>query len=389
MAIHTSAVLVLIGSTAVAPASRPPAAAAAAYAKSGSAIPSDGLQEELPAPQGWAALERGDASKAAAVFRDALDRSPRNPALHFGAGYAAYLLGRLDPAISSLKKALEYEPRFVQAASLLAQVAYERGDLELAIRSMEKAVALAPHDRLRSEQLARWKRESAVHEDLEERVDLRFRVLFEGTAQQPIANRVSRVLERAYWQVGKVLNSYPAEALTVLLYTDRQFQDITRAPAWAGGEFDGRIRVAVGGALRTPAALDRVMVHEFVHAAIASLAPRGVPVWVHEGLASILESGDHSWVKTTLRETRRRITLEQLGHGFDRLGEAMVIVAYAESAVAGQLLIERLGPNLTLFLQMLGSGHTVHQALSTLDVRPEEFEAEWRRRIGAPIPTTR
>jgi hypothetical protein len=95
-----------------------------------------------------------------------------------------------------------------------------------------------------------------------------------------------------------VLNSYPSEAITVLLYTDRQFQDITRAPAWAGGEFDGRIRVAVAGALRTPAALDRVMVHEFVHAAIATLAPRGVPVWVHEGLASVLESKDQAWVST-------------------------------------------------------------------------------------------
>ena len=147
--------------------------------------------------------------------------------------------------------------------------------------------------------------------------------------------------------------------------------------------------MAVGGALRTPAALDRVMVHEFVHAAIASLAPRGVPVWVHEGLASVLESKDQAWVSTTLGGTRRRFTLNQLAGGFDQMGNDMVLVAYAESAVAGRLLIERLGPNLTLFLQMLGSGHTVDQALSTLDIRPEEFEAEWRRRIGDRIPTTR
>jgi hypothetical protein len=31
---------------------------------------------------------------------------------------------------------------------------------------------------------------------------------------------------------------------------------------------------------------------------------------------------------------------------------------------------------------MLGSGHTVDQALSTLDVRPDAFQAEWRRRVG-------
>ena len=226
-----------------------------------------GEQDSDLAPEGWAALERGDASKAAAIFRDALDRSPYNAPLHFGAGYAAYLLGRLDASISSLKKALELQPRFVQAAALLAQVAYDRGDLELAIRSMEKAVALNPQDRMRAEQLARWKHESSVHESLDERTDVRFRVMFEGTAQQAIADRVSKVLEAAYWRIGKTLNSYPSETLTVLLYTDRQFMDITQAPAWAGGEFDGRIRVAVGGALKTPKSLDRVMIHEFVHAA--------------------------------------------------------------------------------------------------------------------------
>jgi tetratricopeptide (TPR) repeat protein len=349
-----------------------------------------GEQDSDLAPEGWAALERGDASKAAAIFRDALDRSPYNAPLHFGAGYAAYLLGRLDASISSLKKALELQPRFVQAASLLAQVAYDRGDLALAIRSMEKAVALNPQDRMRTEQLARWKHESSVHESLDERTDVRFRVMFEGTAQQAIADRVSRVLEAAYWRIGKTLNSYPSETLTVLLYTDRQFMDITQSPAWAGGEFDGRIRVAVGGALKTPKALDRVMIHEFVHAAIATLAPRNVPGWVHEGLASALESTDKTWIKTTLALTRARLTLDQLAGGFDAFDVPLVRVAYAESAVAGQLLIERLGPNLGVFIQMLGSGHTVAQALSTLDVRPEEFEAEWRARIGArPAPVVR
>lgn len=339
-------------------------------------------ESNIPAPQGWAALDQGDAARAAGIFREALERSPYNPALHFGAGYASYLLGRLDASISSLKKALEYDPRFVQAAALLAQVAYDRGDLALAIRSMEKAVALAPADRMRSEQLTRWRNEAVVHDALDERIGVRFRILFEGHAQQAVADRVARVLERAYWRVGAALNSYPPESLTVLLYTERQFQDITRSPAWAGGEFDGRIRVAVGDAMRTPAALDRVIEHEFVHAAIASLAPRGVPVWVHEGLASALESDDDEWVVKALASTRWRLTLDQLAVGFDGLSTGKVMLAYAESAVAGRLLLEKLGPNLGVFLQMLGSGHTVGQALSTLDVRPEAFEAAWRARIG-------
>jgi hypothetical protein len=46
--------------------------------------------------------------------------------------------------------------------------------------------------------------------------------------------------------------------------------------------------------------------------------------------------------------------------------------------------VERLGPNLGLFLQMLSTGHTTDQALSTLNVRPEEFHAQFRKRVGFP-----
>jgi tetratricopeptide (TPR) repeat protein len=337
---------------------------------------------ELPAPEGWAALERGDASRAAAIFREAIDRSPRDAALHYGAGYAAYLLGRSDAALSSLKRAVEFDPRLAPAHVLLAQVAYGGGDLDLAIRSLEKALALMPGEPRVTQQLDQWRREAALHNRFEERPGLRFRVLFEGAAEQAIADRVHRVLESAYWSIGKTLNSYPGETLTVILYTDRQFEDITRAPAWAGGGYDGRIRLAVGGALKSPRALDRVVTHEFVHAVIAAASPRGVPAWVHEGLASYLEGPDQAWAARILRGTRTIIPLSDLAGGFGTLDGNTALLAYAESFVAAKLLCERLGQNLGVFLQMLGSGHTVDQALSTFDVRPEAFHAEWRRRVG-------
>ena len=338
-------------------------------------------QGELSAAQGWTALERGDAGKAAAIFREALERSPTDATLHYGAGYAAFVLGRHDAAISALKRALEYDPRLVQAAILLAHVAYASADLDLAIRSLEKAAALAPGDRRIAQQLEAWRKESALHGGFAETPGVRFRVLFEGQAQQALGDRVGRVLESAYWSVGKTLNTYPSETLTVILYTDRQFQDVTRAPAWAGGGYDGRIRLAVGGALKTPRALDRVVIHEFVHAAIASVAPRNVPAWVNEGLASVLDSADRTWSRRVLKQTGSRIALEDLEDGFGDLDGPTALLAYAESAVAAEILCERLGPNLGPFLQMLGNGHTVDQALSTLNVQPDAFHAEWRRRI--------
>jgi tetratricopeptide (TPR) repeat protein len=340
-------------------------------------------EREIPAPAAWEALERGDAATAAGLFREALDRSPRNPLLHFGAGYAAHLLGRTEAAIASLKRAIEYNPRFVQAMLMLATVAYASADLDLAIRTLEKAAAIAPNDGRIRQQLEQWRGESAVHERLDERPGIRFRVLYDGSADKAVGDRVSTVLERVYWDIGRALNTYPSETLTVVLYTKRQFRDITRAPAWAGGGYDGRIRLPAGGALRSPAALDRVLTHEFVHYAVATAAPRGVPTWVNEGLASWLEGSDRAWVQRALRAASELIPLDDLDGGFGGMDSGTALVAYAESHVAGQLLCEKLGPSVGTFLQMLGSGHTVDQALSTHGVQPDVFRAEWKRRVSS------
>jgi hypothetical protein len=44
--------------------------------------------------------------------------------------------------------------------------------------------------------------------------------------------------------------------------------------------------------------------------------------------------------------------------------------------------VERLSPYVGAFLQLLGNGHTVDQALSRHGIQPDAFHAEWRRRIG-------
>jgi hypothetical protein len=338
--------------------------------------------QELPAPEAWAALERGDGSRAAAIFRDALDRAPGNPLLHYGSAQASLLLGRTDAAISSLKKAIEHNPRFLHAMVLLAQVAYGAADLDLAVRSLEKAAALAPRDRQLAAQLARWKKEADLHQSFQARPGVRFNVLFEGPAQSAIGARVSTVLESAYWSIGKQLDVYPGAALEVILYSNRQFQDITRAPAWAGGGYDGRIRLPVGGALKSPQALDRVVIHEYVHSVVRTAAPTGVPAWINEGLASYLEPGDKTWAARVLKASGERIMLEDMVDGFGGFESATALVAYAESQVAAGLLMERLQPYVGAFLQLLGNGYTVDQALSRHGVEPEAFYAEWRRRIG-------
>jgi len=341
------------------------------------------LAQEPPAPEGWSALEKGDGSRAASVFREALERDPANPLLQYGAGIAAHLLGRESAAISALKKAVELEPRFVEAHLSLGEIAYSQGDLDLAIRSFDAALKLRPGNPQIAAQLERWQRESGVHGGMTDRVGVRFRILFDGAHQQALGDRVERVLESGYWRIGKLLDTYPAETVTVVLYTNRQFTDITRAPAWAGGSYDGRIRLPAGGAMRAGADLDRVVTHELVHAIVASAARGGnVPAWVNEGLASHLESANHAWVRAVIAASREIIPLESLERPFGDMDSRAAALAYAESAMAARLLLERLGPNVGLFLQMVGTGTSVDDALSTLKSDPAAFHAEWRRRVG-------
>jgi tetratricopeptide (TPR) repeat protein len=338
-------------------------------------------QHEKVAPEAWAALKARDAERAASLFRRELQQRPSDPVLHFGAGSAAYALGRIGPAIASLRKAVDIAPEFAEAHILLGQIAYERGDSALAIRSLEKASALRPRDSALSEQLGQWRRESSVHNSYLEKPAAHFRILYEGGAQQSIGDRVAQVLEREYLRIGRTLNSFPAEPLTVILYTNREFHDITRSPSWATGKFDGRIRVAVGGTL-PGGELDRVVTHELVHAIVSTAAPRRVPAWLNEGLASYLESNDHSWTPEVLRRATTIVPLESLVDGFGGLDEQGALTAYAESAVAAEILCARLGPKIGEFLRVVGNGHSVDQALLEFQVQPNAFHAEWRRRVG-------
>jgi hypothetical protein len=225
-----------------------------------------------------------------------------------------------------------------------------------------------------------------VSADLKHRVNIErpsehFRILYEGPAQQSIGDRVARVLEVEYARIGRTLNSFPADPITVVLYTNREFQDVTRSPSWATGHYDGRISVAVGGTV-TAHELDRVVTHELVHAIVAHAAPRRVPAWLNEGLATYLEGTDRTWTRDVLRKRPAVVPLDALVQGFSGLDEERALVAYAESGIAAEILCAQLGPNIGGFLQSVGSGRSIDDALLEFHVQPNAFHSEWRRRVG-------
>jgi hypothetical protein len=335
------------------------------------------------AETGWNALEDGDADKAAAAFDKALAEHPHDPTLHLGAGAAAHLPGRDSVARQFLRKALDLEPRLTPASLLLGQIAYDEGEVAVAIRTYEDALKHAPRNQALRERLDVWRNEA----DKTTYTNGPYSIMFEGHAEERLAAHATQVLDAAYWRIGKEIGAYPSTPITVILYTEQEFHDVTGAPEWSDGTFDTRIRIPVRGAMRTTARFDRVLAHELVHAMISSLAARGVPAWLHEGLAVNLEPGDVDGAEGRLRALRVFVPLAYLQDGFGRLNDVQAQVAYDVSTVAARALMARLGARIGLLLSELGRGAEFAEAAGQLGISPSEFEEGLSRRITQGSPS--
>jgi tetratricopeptide (TPR) repeat protein len=336
--------------------------------------------------RGFAALQRGDADAAAAVFRTALADRPRDAVLLYGAGYAAHLQGRDEDAARLLQEAMRIEPRLVQAALLAGEIAYRRGDLDLAITTYQRALTQLPSNLAIRERLEAWKAEAGIEERFEAYKDERFTVMFDGPAQQKLAAHATATMSAAFMRITTALGSAPSAPIRVVFYTAQQFHDVTGAPEWSGGGFDGQIRLALGGAAQDLAQFDRVLTHELTHAIVHGIAARNVPGWLHEGLAQRYESRAPRPAPAPMR--RVFIPLAALQRGFGRLSTAQAIVAYDESGFAAGVLIERIGAQgLGELLRDLDGGETIDQAILRFGFTLPAFEADLARRFGAaPAP---
>jgi len=67
---------------------------------------------------------------------------------------------------------------------------------------------------------------------------------------------------------------------------------VTGAPDWAGGLYDGKVRLPVGHLSRITPEFQALLAHELTHALIRAKAGTSCPRWLHEGLAQHYQGGD-------------------------------------------------------------------------------------------------
>jgi tetratricopeptide (TPR) repeat protein len=345
-----------------------------------------GIATAKSGPRGDPAALAQEAAKALDErrFGDALDAFtaasailPRDPSLRFGAGMAAFMLGRNADAEEWFEKALRLNPRYRGASEWLGELHYRAGRLKEAIEVYEAALKYAPGATEIEARLGEWQKETSLQSRFYEARGAHFAVRFEGPGDELLARRAVDRLEEQYWRIGQTLTAYPPNPITVVLYTEQQFRDITRMPSWTAAAYDGRIHVPMRGALEQTEELDRVLGHEFVHAVVVMLGGRNVPVWLNEGLATHLERGGAEEAERVLAATRARPALQQLHRSFSGLSGEDAQVAYALSAKAVRRMTElRSAAAVVTLLQDLARGAAFATAFhQNIGMRYEDFQA--------------
>ncbi len=320
----------------------------------------------------WHAIRDRRADDAERLFEQLTSRQPEDARAWLGYAAAALLRGRDVDARPRLERALTLEPANAEAALLLADVFYRQGRAIDSIRVLERAAAAGAQDAAVSSRLARLRAEQDLHAGFNQANSARFTVLMEGPPEHSLAAAVVQDLDAAWDHISTTLFTQPQGTITVTLYTESQFTDITRAPAWAAAAYDGRIRVPVRGALADRAELKRVLTHELAHAFVRAAAPRNVPTWLDEGIASVVEPRSLEWARAQALEAGRLLAPSSLRGSFRTLDGDDARLAYAQSALLVQAMID------------LHSAGAVNALLGDLG-RGVAFDAAFRSRMYEPF----
>ncbi len=328
---------------------------------------------------GWSTLRQGRPEEAMLLFRRGLRPSPDAPALLRGLGLAAVHAGRTEEALAPLEAAARTDTD-AEVRVLLAHLYDRRDDAGRALEHLRTVLGMDPDHAAARRLLDKVEREARAEAGFQREITPYFVVKWRAAVDADSRRALLAGLDTARQRVVTQLGQAPRERVTVILYDTVQFQAVARVHGWVTGLFDGKIRLPVGGALPQRHELERILVHEYAHAAIHDLARGRAPRWLHEGLAQALEGA----APDPMLRVPGRPTLAGL--------EALLADADPGRARAGydvalwvvQDLLDRGGvPAARRLMLRLARGEAIATAMPAVyGLSLAELEHQWRRVQG-------
>jgi tetratricopeptide (TPR) repeat protein len=341
--------------------------------------------ELIEALNSYASLQllRGDAQAAKNSLQQALGYDKKNLMTLLNMAVLLYQTAEYRNAEDLLLGVTQHDSRNRYAHYLLGEVYYAQDKLREAMATWKTALQLRDDPAI-SNRLKKAEEEAGAHDELGVLQSAHFILRYDRkVSDYHLGQEILDSLERAYRQLSYDLTSYTPATITVILYPDQVYFDITRAPRWSGALFDGKIRVPVKGLSAVTSQLNSILVHELSHSFVNSLAGSSCPTWLNEGLAQLREGKsavEHRKLLSQLQTQNQLIALTSLKGSFVGFPDGAAEVAYLEGLSATEYLIARNGKNaIGTVLDLLHQNYNFESALrSVTNQSLAEFEKSWR-----------
>ena len=331
--------------------------------------------------------------------------------------------GKAAEALRMLQAVLAHDPDSVPALEAIAEACLRLGDARKAREYLDRAIRLddkcarchalrgdafqAMGDRLSAESEYRKSLQLKPDSEVARRLGTiapdaatpgptlpppsraaRFRIRYDGTANETLGVAVLDVLNEAYADYARRLGTSPSQPITVELQTGTDLVEDGRIPEWAEGINDGSIRVPTRGLDKPTPHLVRVLRHELAHSFVAERTGGNCPTWLQEGISQWLEGGDPAREDGKLAIAARQkqlVPLLTLEAPFRNLSEFEAATAYAESLSAVAHIVRKRGEaGVVRLLSALGDGLPSEEALPVaLALSYPELQKSWEEYLVA------
>lgn len=315
-------------------------------------------------------LAHGNRALGMTYTQRAVALVPGNAALLSWYVSALIRAGRYTDALPQAERMVELAPQRPEAFTLLGLALYHANKSEQAVKAWKQSVELRP-DPAVQQMLAKAERELTAEGGFRRQESVHFAVHYEGQLNNDaLATQMLQSLESDYAELSRDLELSPSEPITVVIYSKKPFFDVTQAPAWAGGMYDGKLRIPVEGLESLTPELARVLKHELTHSFLALLTDQRCPGWLQEGLAQAFEPRSLPMPGRMLAqvfEQKKHIPLQQLRGTLSGLNGAQATIAYSESLAAVQYLQSRFAlSGVQDILKRIAAGNSGEQALQAV-----------------------
>jgi len=312
-------------------------------------------------------FEHGDVARARDYFENALRFQPENSTILIY--YSALLVrtGSAAQALSYAQRAARSAPQSPDAYTMLGYAQFASDHTKEAVDSWKHSLALRP-DSAVEQLLTKAQREQNAESTFSEGESSHFVLHYEGKqTSEAFRAQILEALESDYDDLSRDLGNPPRDNILVTLYTEQAFFDVTHAPSWSGAINDGKLRIPVNGLTSVTPELARVLKHELAHSFINALSAGRCPIWLHEGIAQMLEPkslGSDGRQLALLFKSQQEIPLNALEASFINFSGVQAYLAYAESLAAVSYINETYGmSDIQRILQRLSEGNSTEAAL--------------------------